>query len=410
MSDTEGTAAPTEVAAPAVPEPAAPEPVAPAPAAPEPVPPEPVPLEPAQVLSKHDRVKQIRERITAARSEAPPRNPDGTFKSAADTPVADTETDTAAPKVAESGQGEPEKLVTIPLDPSHPLWDQGIRELKDVPAHLEREVRTMANAVIRKSEAEAAQKAAQAAQKEAALLRAKMEMLQDGTLQNLDANPEVQALLADIERAYPEQAEVAQAAFAALQAQKRQAKEAELNSKVEREFVGRSFITEVQANATRQYPVWAQSGELAPKMQNAMAQYGDYVDARNANLTALGKPESQPSVKEFFNWVDSNYVRDPRVQKQLAEFQGSHTKKVSESAATKAAAAERSRIAQMEKQRLSEAAQRHSTRPPAPVPAGVRGAVVGDRGAQQSPAATHHGTRQRDLRAQVRARLAQKGP
>ncbi len=365
-----------------------------------------------KATSRRDRVAAMRERLkTRESNETKPRNPDGTFAAEkTETPAAapavaaeEAPSDAAAPVVAESGTSDVPKTVTIPLDRSHPLYDQGVTELKDVPAHLERQIRTMANATVRAKQAEQASAAQQVAETKLATLQAKMELMQSGDLPQFDSDPEVQVLLSDIEKAYPDQSDLMKRALVALQTQEMQEKEASITATVRRDQVGRQFLSSVTENAGKQYPVWQQSGELGQRMQNAVAQYGDYVDARNMNLVSVGRPESEPSSKEFFEWVDSNYVRDSRVQEALKSYQNKSLHKSNQQAAADAAAKERKRMTDAEAEKLSAAAQRHSTRPPTPPPVRSQGNV---NAATETNPAQNHGTRQRDLRSSIRQRLA----
>jgi hypothetical protein len=380
-------------------------------------------------MSRRERVQAIHDRITTTTEQ--PRGPDGKFvaqESAAEEPVAESEeevpvaaeetevatqpkeADSAAPEeVAESGADEtatPQEpqLVSIPLDPSHPLYAQGITELKNVPAHLERAMRTMANASVRKQEVEQARAAQQAAETELAMAQARMELLQSGEAQAQDTSPEMQKLLADIEQAYPEQIDTVKSAFEALQQQAVQGKEAEIMANVQREQVGRQFMHEVSDRSTKHYPIWAQAGELPERLRVSVAQYGDYVDARNANLSYTGQPEQMPNADEFFTWLDTNYVKDQRVQSQLADYKQRSEAKIGDARAKEAAVAERRKIAEEEKQRLSEAATRHGTKPPSPPPMRSQGNVVPPTPANEE-ARKNHGTRQRDLRSSIRQRL-----
>ena len=184
--------------------------------------------------------------------------------------VAATEPEPAAVEVAEPVQDEkaakPPKLVTIPLDSNHPLYSQGITELKDVPAHLERAMRTMANASVRKQEVDQARAAQQAAETELAMQRARLEVMQhQSETPSPAATPEMQALMADIEQTYPEQVETVKQAFNALSQQAVQAKEVQALQVVEREQVGRRFLSEVQSGANKAYPVWSETGELGER-------------------------------------------------------------------------------------------------------------------------------------------------
>ena len=381
-----------------------------------------------RAMSRRDRSRALHERIRQGAER--PRGPDGRFltqEQAAAEEVAEpvveeepvvaaeevaetVEADSAAPEVAEPVPNDVTKApiapksVTIPLDPSHPLYAQGITELTNVPKHLERHLRTMANANVRKQEVDNARAAQVAAENELAMVKARVEMLQSGELQSAETDPKLQTLLQDVEQAYPEQAETVKKAFEALQQQTVNAKEAEVMATVQREQIGRQFLNEVSTQSGQQYPVWAKSGELSERMRIAVAQYGDYVDARNMNLTAVGQAEQMPSPEEFFTWVDTSYVKDTRVQAQLAEFNKKREKKIGKKHAKKAAAAERAKLAEEEKGRLAEAANRHGTNPPAPPAMRSQGRVIPATPANEE-ARQNHGTRQRDLRASIRQRL-----
>ena len=420
MSDTERVAAP-EVAPP---------PEAPSTTEETAVVEETTPQPLSRSMSRRDRVAAMRERITTRAEQ--PRGSDGRFlpqaevaaeevaaepeeeeteESVAADEAATTEQEVAAPEVAEPVQdeevAEPPDLVTIPLDAQHPLYAQGITELKDVPAHLERAMRTMANATVRKQEVEQARAAQQAAEQELAMQRARLEVMQQqGEVQPVTATPEMQALMADIENTYPDQADTVKQAFTALSQQAVQAKEAEALQHVQREQIGRQFLTEVQSGASKAYPVWSETAELGERMRISVSQYGDYVDARNANLAAAGRPEQLPNSQEFFSWVDTNYVKDPRVKNKLADFQKKSEARIGKKRADKAVAKERQRMAKAERQKLAEAAERHGTKPPSPPAVRSQGRVVPAEPAN-TEAGQNHGTRQRDLRASIRQRLQQ---
>mgnify|MGYP003134840322 CR=1 FL=1 len=381
----------------------------------------------SRVMSRRDRVAAMRNRIAKQAEGETPRGPDGRFitqpeaateeaatdeeEPAAAEEVAATEPEAAATEVAEPVQDEevatPPKLVTIPLDSNHPLYSQGITELKDVPAHLERAMRTMANASVRKQEVDQARAAQQAAETELAMQRARLEVMQhQSETPSPSATPEMQALMADIEQTYPEQAETVKQAFNALSQQAVQAKEVQALQVVEREQVGRRFLSEVQSGATKAYPVWSETGELGERMRISVSQYGDYVDARNSNLAASGRAEQEPSSQEFFSWVDTNYVKDPRVKNKLAAFQKKAEARIGNDKVSKAVAKERQSMAKKERQKLAEAAERHGTKPPSTPAVRSQGRVVPATPANEE-ARQNHGTRQRDLRASIRQRLQQ---
>ena len=113
-----------------------------------------------------------------------------------------------------------------------------------------------------------------------------------------------------------------------------------------------------------------------------------------------------PNADEFFTWLDTNYVKDQRVQSQLADYKKRSEAKIGDARAKEAAVAERRKIAEEEKQRLSEAATRHGTKPPSPPPMRSQGKVVPTTPANEE-ARRNHGTRQRDLRSSIRQRLQQ---
>ena len=380
-------------------------------------------------MSRRERVAAMRDRITKHAEGETSRGPDGRFVSepeaatdedaadeeeqpAAAPAVAVTEPEAAAEEVAQlpvqdEQVAPPPNLVTIPLASTHPLYSQGIRELKDVPEHLERAVRTMANASVRKQEVDQARAAQLAAENELAVQRARLEVMQhQSETPSPTATPEMQALIADIEKTYPEQAETVKLAFNALSQQTVQVEEAQALQVVQREQIGRRFLSEVQSGANKAYPVWSETGELGERMRISVSQYGDYVDARNANLVSAGGAEQEPSSQEFFSWVDTNYVKDPRVQNKLAAFQKKAETRIGNEKVSKAVAEERQRIATQEKQNLAEAAERHSTKPPSPPAVRSQGRVVPATPANEE-ARQNHGTRQRDLRASIRQRLQQ---
>jgi hypothetical protein len=322
-------------------------------------------------MSRRERVQAIHDRITTTTEQ--PRGPDGKFvaqESAAEEPVAESEEE--VPVAAEETE-----VATQPKE---------------------------ADSAAPEEEVEQARAAQQAAETELAMAQARMELLQSGEAQAQDTSPEMQKLLADIEQAYPEQIDTVKSAFEALQQQAVQGKEAEIMANVQREQVGRQFMHEVSDRSTKHYPIWAQAGELPERLRVSVAQYGDYVDARNANLSYTGQPEQMPNADEFFTWLDTNYVKDQRVQSQLADYKQRSEAKIGDARAKEAAVAERRKIAEEEKQRLSEAATRHGTKPPSPPPMRSQGNVVPPTPANEE-ARKNHGTRQRDLRSSIRQRL-----
>ena len=113
-----------------------------------------------------------------------------------------------------------------------------------------------------------------------------------------------------------------------------------------------------------------------------------------------------PSSQEFFSWVDTNYVKDKRVQNQLSEFKAKSEAKIGTARAQEAVAEERKKLAAEEKKRLTDAADRHGAKPPSPPAVRSQGQVAPIPPAAEE-ARRNHGTRQRDVRSSIRQRLQQ---
>lgn len=267
--------------------------------------------------------------------------------------VAETPVTEELPPAAQAAGAE---FVTIPLDPRNPLADQGVTELT-VPAHMERHIRTLVNSSVRQKEVQESQAQLDQVRLDNARLAAKVQALQDGTP---EADPLQVEMLAQIKEHYPEQSAKIEAALAGEQAQATARKESEIYSEMQREQVARSFMQQVGSGAGHKYPAWASAGELQDRMASAMSQYGDYVDARNANLGRRGQAEVVPTTDEFYGWVDTQYIKDPRVQSAVIKFRNEQQ----EQGRAKIAAEERRKLAGQEEAKLSEAAARHAARPP----------------------------------------------
>lgn len=267
--------------------------------------------------------------------------------------VAETPVTEELPPAAEAAGAE---FVTIPLDPRNPLADQGVTELT-VPAHMERHIRTLVNSSVRQKEVQESQAQLDQVRLDNARLAARVQALQDGTP---EADPLQVEMLAQIKEHYPEQSAKIEAALAGEHAQATAQKESEIYAEMQREQVAKSFMQQVGSGAAHKYPAWASAGELQDRMASAMSQYGDYVDARNMNLGRRGQAEVVPTTDEFYGWVDTQYIKDPRVQSAVVKFRNEQQ----EQGRAKIAAEERRKLAGQEKATLSEAAARHAARPP----------------------------------------------
>ena len=357
---------------------------------------------PASPKSRNEAKNAMLERIAKAAKDAArdqPRDEQGRFTEeeveqeevatdAADTPVA-TGTESTEEAV------DPAAPVSIELPEGHPLRAQGLDKLDGVPQNLERHIRALINGQARRSEVESANNRLDAATEENVRLRARLEALEARNSEPED--PKRQQLLAQVKEHYPEQYEELQAALASKdEARIREAEEAAVQTKLlEQQAVG--FLTSVRNVAPGKYPVWAQSGELAQRMQTAVAQYGDYVDIRNKTRTQQGLPTVPATDREFFSWVDTHYVQDPRVQQQL---KGAAEKRIS-AEAQKVAAAERAKMAKAEQERLKEAAQRHSSAAPVPQAVKTHGTT-----APTESSNVAHGNRKNAIRDRIRERYA----
>ena len=67
-----------------------------------------------------------------------------------------------------------------------------------------------------------------------------------------------------------------------------------------------------------------------------------------------------PTAQEFFQWIAPIYANDPRVQQGFKDEQ-ERNRKASEE---KIRAEERGKFEKAEKEKLTESAERHATRPP----------------------------------------------
>ena len=340
-------------------------------------------------------------RAAAAAAAEKPRDEQGRFvaqesEAAKAAPAPEAKQGEAAPQAAapESQVAPTTGTVTIPVPENHPLREQGVTQFDDVPAHLERHMREMLNAAARRKEVEQALAAREAAEREKLLVEAKLAVLSSKGTPQVD--PETQEMLRQVKEAFPDKAAELEAALEARKREQLSEMEREAATAAERQYAAHNFLRQVGQLSPQKYPVWQQSGELQHRMQSAVAQYGDYVDARNQNLRASGMPEQGPSAEEFFGWVDTNYVRDQRVQTNLRSF---HEQRIAKEK-TAAAAAERKRIEAEQQAKLQQAAERHAANPPTlPMQQSVKGTVP-----SAAPEAVAGPNRYRDLRTRVAQR------
>ena len=107
-------------------------------------------------------------------------------------------------------------------------------------------------------------------------------------------------------------------------------------------------------------PVWEASGDIVGNVGRLLDQYGEHVDSRNEVLGKEGRQIMPPTAQEFFQWIAPVYANDPRVQQGFKDQQ-ERDRKASEE---RIRAEERTKFAEAEKEKLTESAERHATRPP----------------------------------------------
>lgn len=307
-------------------------------------------------------------------------------------PVAEPVSDDAPPAAPVAGTD----FVTIALDPNGPLADQGVSELS-VPAAIERQIRTLANAATRQRDTAETKLALDQAHLENARLSARVQALTDGTP---IADPLEVEMLAQIKEHYPDQVEGVEKALAEKRDNATTQKEADIYAEIQREHVAKSFMQNISTTSAQKYPAWAAAGELNSRMASAMSQYGDYVDARNLNLQRTGQAPTEPTAAEFYGWVDTQYIRDPRVQEQVKQYRNEQQEK----SRSGIAAQERQKLATKEKATLDAAAERHAARPPSTP--GIPSQGTTPPPAEGNPAKTS-GDRAKALRQGIRNRYKQ---
>ena len=348
-----------------------------------------------------ERMKERTAAVEAASahpSANQPRDPAGKFAGEGKDDVkAET---AAAPAAASDADGAKAATpaagpVSIELPENHPLRAQGITKLENVPPHLELHLRALVKADTRRRDVEESKTALTAVQEENVRLKARLETLTGPDKKSLLDDPKTQQLLAQVKEHYPEQHDLIVEGLKKKDEEKVRAAEEAAVAQAGEGVEAQQFLMKVGEQAPTKYPVWLQSGELANRMRNAAVQYADYVDTRNETMAKQGRPKVRATAEEFFSWVDTNYVRDARVQQSLEQ---AHTARVN-AEANRAAQIERQRLADAEKQRLKDAGQRHSARPPAPPAVRTQGQATDQK------AVVPHGNRQRATREALRERL-----
>ena len=255
----------------------------------------------------------------------------------------------------------------IPLPEGHPLRARGMEQV-DVPEGHEREYRAILNQWTTRSQVSELED-------EVVRLRAQLEARQKSPPPNPLDDPTYQRLLDDIDRKYkPEMAQEIKDALRAKWEQGAQPDTAAIEATVAINRQAREFQTEVQSRAAAQYPMWAEQGELGPRMQQHIVAYGDWLDSENQRRFEAKQPPLRPDPGQFFEWVNQTYLKDPRVQAQVRQ---ARTRQQQE-ALEKARQEERERLRKEEEAKLAEQRQRHRGRPPGVPVAGPRGARAQD--------------------------------
>lgn len=412
MSDVEGTAvaatapapaAPAAPVAPTVPAaapaaPAAPQAPAAAPPPPESTKPAPPPPQDHRSLkararsSALERARAVEQRDRAAvqpREPAGERGPEGqpkggqfTKEGGAEPPAAGQEPPAPTPATAaaepapgaapqtEAAPATPAhaaKTVKIPIADGHPFRARGITEW-EVPVEQEREQRAMLNSVAERAQLREELRQQRAQQ---AVLEARLKVQQG----ELPYRPSAEAdfLLKEIGEKYsPEMAALVRQGLESLNTQAlRDAEAGALRMEQER-AVSEQFVGEVAQEASRRFPVWAETGQLDGQMTHLLGQYGVHVDRRNADRQRSGLAPIKPSAAEFFPWAAQAYLATPAVQQSMKlaveRERRSHEEQIR--------AEERERIKAEEQRRLEAAATRHGARPPSLPAVGSAGAAV----------------------------------
>ena len=314
--------------------------------------------------------REARERAdakAAERGEAPPhhsetqpRDEGGKFTEEETTEPGESTAEAEGTATSETEPtGPADGFVRLDVPSGHPMLDRG-KSYLDVPAESERDVRSLLNDPVRRAAVTAAEERVATAEREAARLKARLDALASPEAKALD-DPKHQAVYDDLKEAYGE--EYADQYLAGLDAQKEKLVEdrtADAIAAAEMTGVARQFLAGVEQHAPGRYGVWQQSGELAGHLSRALQSYSARVDA-------VGET---PDVNAFFADMDAQYIRDPRVQTQIKEWESN------QQAAREKALEEKLRTSIREDltKEAADARTRHRTNPMGRLPAVSTGA------------------------------------
>ena len=277
----------------------------------------------------------------------------------------------AEAKAQEEGPpGVAEGYARIDLPENHPLRSDE-RQYLDVLSTDEEVFKSTINAWPQQEALQRAEAARQEADQQMVQLRQQLAIAQaqasahqSEELRALE-DAKLQRMLKQAEVADPERGKMLREGIEAKRQLLMQQAAWAANQQAQNHHIANQFLNGLKERAPGHYRVWGNDGEFAiqQRMQPLLAAYGAVVD----NRMKTGGPG--PNLDEFFsNWVDPQYVQDPRVQQAIN--------------------------AAREKQE-SNVAQRHATRPP--------GFAVTAPGSSQQPpadslAALKTGDRRRTLR------------
>jgi hypothetical protein len=287
-------------------------------------------------------------------------------------------TQTAAP-VAEG-------FVRIDLEEGHPLREQG-RTYLDVPAGIERDIRTLANSPVRRKELERAEHQRARLEAENAQLRERLaEAAARSEVGDPLSDPKSKRLYDDIKAKYGEdKAEEYRAGLQARTEQQVGERRRELIRSQEMYAAGEAFRAELIQRAPQEFHLWGDQirDRLAPHLE----AYAEAVDS--------GKITS-PSVDDFFVRVRAAYLADPTVSAAVREWRQRRDQQLREEAAAEARKQVEREAKEREQQRLVGRLPRVETGVPA---------TAGETG--QPPANETPGQRKKRLRNEAIAAAAQ---
>ena len=289
------------------------------------------------------------EPATEAATEDVPAEPEATAAEELPAPVAVSDDEGAAEPTPAPG------TVKIPLSVHHPLRARGFTEWEASP-ELESETRGMLNAMERQANAQAK---ADEVSEQNLILEARLKAQQGEMPYN--KTPEDEFLLGEIREKYsPEKAAQYEAALESLNTQHMHQAEQQAAQMVAERRIASVFIGNVQAEAAKRLPVWEANGEMVANVGKLLNQYGEHVDSRNETLGQQGRAIMPPNAQEFFQWIAPVYANDPRVQQGFKDEAARERKAAEE----RIRAEERTKFAKAEKEKLTEAVERHGQRPP----------------------------------------------